>query len=182
MCEGKAVEKASSAFGAAGLKLKAGRFFSFSVRKALTTEKLIQELSVHNCYPDVASSEFANEIRVVSLGDSRKEVDNVVLQVSGRVRLWWRAQGCVDLKWQSYKVHELLGVELCYKCGGHGHLDNKCEQPEKLCFRCGVAGQTKLMCTAATDAQKNYLHSVYSMDCPFYKRAVERAHNRRNAE
>lgn len=184
--------KTSSTFSDLGLKLseakKPGRLLL--LRKVPTTysdEELMEDLVVRNRDRDIPEDEFRKEVRIRSRQGKTAE-GNLTIEVSERIRNYWKALGGVDLFWRTYRILDIAGVELCWKCGGHGHSASRCEEPQSLCFQCGLPGHTRDACKAAVscrncrNAKKSNSHPINSGLCPFYSRALERLKERRNVQ
>lgn len=87
----------------------------------IRSDQLMEELSVRNRDPDVVAEEFRGKIRIHIRGGKGAETGNVIVEVSERVRIHWMVSGGVDILWRTHQVRDMSGVEMCYRCYGHGH-------------------------------------------------------------
>lgn len=183
--------KASAAFASQGLQLEEttppGRKMRIKdVPTRYTNEALLDELATRNRDADISEEDFRKEIRILYRSTKDSEFGGVGVEVSDRVRLYWKALGGLDILWRTYRVSDHSGVELCFNCGGHGHVAAHCEEKERLCLRCGNPGhiskdcKNDVSCRNCRQAKKDDKHSVTSFKCPFYSRAAERHQQRLN--
>lgn len=177
--------RASDAFASKGLVLSAPpprrvKLIVLRVPSQISDSVLMEELTVRNRDPDAEQAEFAKGVRLISRGGKGADAGNAILEVTPGVSAFWKAQGGVDVLWQLHRVRELSGVELCFRCFGHGHGAAKCDQPAPLCMRCGEAGHLVRNCRAAESCRNCRMagkpdgHAVNSATCPLYGRALER--------
>lgn len=180
---------ASAAFASSGLVVadapKPGRLVLIpKVPASVTSEDLLTELIARNCDPEVQVE--ATELSVRSRGAG--ENGNVILNVGDSLMKQWKGRTNLKIGFQVFSMRVLSGVELCFKCTGHGHVAAQCKSAEALCRRCGEAGHMVAMCQNPESCRnckllnKAHDHAVNSTKCPIYSRALERLTLRRQRQ
>lgn len=180
--------RASEEFTKAGLVVHKApqplhKVLVINVPKTLTVEELKEEIVQSNFDQDVGAESFAEEVRILPRSAN---TNNLIIEVTDRVRRFWRGIGRLQIGWSNHYFRELSGVETCFKCAGHGHSARFCTEAERLCYRCGTAGHVASACTNEEScrncrlAQKTDNHNAKSSICPFYGRALAQQQNRTN--
>jgi hypothetical protein len=147
-------------------------------------EKFLNDLMYHNEWMENAKKyEIVKREQVKSRG---KEVDNcynIVIQTDGESFDLVMKNRKLLVRWESYKVVDNFYIRRCYKCYGFNHEAATCSYPLS-CSRCSGSHLIKgcrskeERCNNCVQANKrlklnlNENHSVWSNDCPVYKRKM----------
>lgn len=133
----------------------------------------------------LGEEEFSNGVSVVSRNGRKGAAQgNVILQVPVRVRDYMCGEGRVFVDWGSHKVKEFVSVLRCHKCYAYGHMMKDCRMKERVCLRCGEGGHLSKDCKKLECCRNcrikgmNGDHSVLSVECPEYRRMLERERER----
>lgn len=165
----------------------------FDVKREMTNEVILKELYQRNVAEfGVSKQDFEKDvhIRFKSNTKSRDERDeercNVILEVSGRIRLMLLQKERVFVEFGSHRVRDFELVTRCYRCLGYGHTSKFCNGQE-TCSHCAGHGHKKIDCPKTNDTPKcaNCLikkksgdHTIFDTTCPEYKRALDFMRNR----
>ena len=154
------------------------------VEKELTDEDLLEEIINANLNDTGFTEEdMKKEIKIVrkmAVNFGRyKETTAVIIKTSGRIHDTLMRRGYLYIGWYRCRVEEYQAVMLCLNCGNPGHRTTVCDKP-KVCFKCTKEGHVAKGCNAKEftcincqqEGKKDVKHSIYSKDCPTYKREL----------
>ncbi|KAK2574694.1 hypothetical protein KPH14_012939 [Odynerus spinipes] len=153
----------------------------YDVPNEMANETLLDELYSKNVKEYECERVFKERVRVVSRASKKgANVGNVIIEVNKRMKERMCDEGRVYINWYAFKVREFVSVLRCYKCYMFGHMMRECGVKERLCQQCGEPGHMRNACKNACVCRNckmkgmNCDHSVMSVECPEYKRMLER--------
>lgn len=120
---------------------------------------------------------------------NKKNSTNIVIEVEPDIHVNILKTGKINIGWKKCVTYEYFDITRCFNCAGYNHKANKCTN-NTACFKCGENHKTDkcrsdiikcINCTVITQKYKvnlNADHYAYDLNCPCYKKCIERESNK----
>ena len=159
----------------------------YNIEDDLDNEELKKCLLVQNedvFQEDSGLQIMVNKRMVTGEREGNRRFNMVIVSVKPEEFIKVMQKGRLNVGWQRCKVEEYLGVKRCFNCYSYDHKRGECGK-KTACARCGEAHLVKdcnserVKCGNCVDVQNrlgltlDVNHSVFSRDCPVYKRRIE---------
>lgn len=157
----------------------------YDVPNEMTNERLLNEMYTKNLSECVTKSELDERVRIVNRSNRKDAaVGNVIMEVTVCMRNAVCKAGRVFVGWSAFRMKEFTSVLRCYKCFAFGHMMRECAEKERLCQKCGESGhqmkecKKECVCRNCKIRGGEWSHSVMSVECPVYVKALDKERKR----
>ena len=116
---------------------------------------------------------------------NKKNSANIVIEVEPDNYLSLKNTEKINIGWRKCNIYDYFDITRCFNCAGYNHKANKCTN-RIACYKCGENHKTSdcksnvlkcINCLSITEKLKINLnpdHAANDLNCPCYKRQVER--------
>ncbi|CAG9825676.1 unnamed protein product [Phaedon cochleariae] len=157
-------------------------FLITGIEKGFEDEELIKELvRLNSEIEQELGQDIQQDIKVIARRQCRNPIkENVVLQAPAPISKWFLKKQLVDFDLVKIHVQEHFNLAVCFKCCGFGHVAKYCSA-NACCHKCG-GGHAGKDCTEnewkCPNCEKMKFgvaqHSARDINCPVYKKRLER--------